>query len=352
MTSTARNTHSLSSTRPQPGTFTPKTACPPRLRPRPSRVLVFPGQGSQSVGMGRDLAESYLAARAVFNEVDDALGVPLSRLLFEGPFEALTLTENAQPALMAMGVAIARVLRDEFDIEVANIADFVAGHSLGEYTALVVAGSLSLADGARLLRKRGLAMKNAVADGDGAMASLIGIDLADAQAIAKTAAEQCHEGAVCGVAGDNAPGQVVIAGTRATIDRAIRIAEQRGVRRVVPLSVSRPFHCALMQPAADELASALDSIQIDRPVVPLISNVTAQETRSPDQIRKLLVRQVTSMVRWRESCLYLKSRGVHEFLEMGPGTVLSGLAKRIDRQMACTSLGTANAIEAFADSIS
>ncbi|MGZ8323354.1 MAG: ACP S-malonyltransferase [Rhodoplanes sp.] len=313
-----------------------------------TRALVFPGQGSQCVGMGRDLAATFPVARDVFEEVDSALGKPLSRLMAEGSEDELILTENAQPALMAVGVAVLRVLEREYDLPLARLGRFVAGHSLGEYTALTAAGSFSLSDAARLLRARGLAMQRAVPLGEGAMAALMGVDLQTAREVAAEATHDTYDGSVCVAANDNAPGQVVISGTRAAVARALKIAELRGARRGVMLPVSGPFHCPLMAPVADIMQRALDGVMVRAPLLPLISNITAGEVTDPATIRRLLVRQVTSMVRWRESVTYMQSRGVRELVEIGTGKILASLAKRIDRRLIGTSLGLPAEIDAFA----
>jgi [acyl-carrier-protein] S-malonyltransferase len=307
------------------------------------RALVFPGQGSQAVGMGQALADTFAEAREVFQEVDDALGQPLTKLMFEGPAEDLKLTENAQPALMAVSMAVIRVLDKQGGFHLPEAAKFVAGHSLGEYSALCAAGSFTLADTARLLKKRGQAMQQAVPVGVGAMAALIGLDLPVAQEIA-TAAMQ---GEVCTAANDNAPGQVVISGHVAAVDRAIAIAAERGFKRSVKLPVSAPFHCSLMQPAADVMQKALAAIAIKPPSVPLVANVTAEATSDAEEIRTLLVKQVTGAVRWRESVLYMKAQGVEQLVECGTGSVLAGLTRRIDKEIAATSLHTPEEIEAF-----
>lgn len=307
------------------------------------RAFVFPGQGSQRVGMGRELAAAFASARDVFEEVDDILGQSLGHLMFEGPESELTLTENAQPALMAVSLAVTRVLQVEGGFALADNGAFVAGHSLGEYTALAAAGSLALSDTARLLRRRGLAMQRAVPVGEGAMAALLGITLDTARAVTEAAAE----GAVCAAANDNAPGQVVISGARAAVERAIAIAPEHGVRRCIELPVSAPFHCALMAPAADEMAEALAETAIVAPAVPLIANVTAKETTEPEEIRRLLVEQVTAMVRWRESVLYMRDRGADTLVELGAGKVLTGLARRIDRDLGAVSVETPEDIEDF-----
>ena len=291
--------------------------------------FVFPGQGSQQVGMGQALAETYPAARAVFEEVDDALGEPLSRLMFEGPEDKLVLTENAQPALMAVSVATARTLEAEGGFALRDKCAFVAGHSLGEYSALTAVGSLDLADTARLLRRRGQSMQQAVPVGEGAMAAMLGLDLEAAEALA---AEAAGDG-VCSTANDNAPGQVVLSGSKAAVDRAIAIAPDHGARRCIELPVSAPFHCALMAPAAAAMAEALATTEIRAPSVPLVSNVTARAVTAPDEIRSLLVAQVTGMVRWRESVLYMRDNGVDTLVELGVGKVLTGLVRRIDRDL-------------------
>ncbi len=302
--------------------------------------FIFPGQGSQAVGMGAMLAEAYPAAKSVFAEVDDALGQSLSALMWEGPESELTLTENAQPALMAVSLAAVRVL-EEKGVDLAKRVAFVAGHSLGEYSALAAAGALSVADTAKLLKIRGRAMQQAVPVGAGAMAALLGADLAQAQELARAAAE----GEVCEAANDNAPGQVVISGTKAAIDRAIALAPKYGARRAVLLPVSAPFHCALMQPAADAMREALADVTIHAPAVPLVANVLAAPVRDPDDIRDRLVEQVTGMVRWRESMLYLTSQGVASVYEVGAGRVLTGIARRFDG-LDAKSIGTPDEIEA------
>jgi [acyl-carrier-protein] S-malonyltransferase len=291
-----------------------------------TRAFVFPGQGSQAVGMGRALAEAYPAARAVFEAVDEALGEKLSATMWDGPDERLALTANAQPALMACSMAALRALEAE-GVDVARDAAFVAGHSLGEYSALCAAGAIELADAARLLRLRGEAMQAATPVGVGAMAALLGADLPLAEEIAAAAAE----GEVCEAANDNAPGQVVLSGHRAAVERAVRIAGERGVKRAVMLTVSAPFHCALMQPAAEAMRAALAGTAIRAPKPALVANVEAQAVSDPEVIRALLVRQVTGAVRWRESVQWMAAQGVTELVELGAGKVLSGLAKRIDK---------------------
>jgi [acyl-carrier-protein] S-malonyltransferase len=310
-----------------------------------SRAFVFPGQGSQAVGMGQALAESFPAAREVFEEVDDALGERLSRLMAEGPESDLTLTENAQPALMAVSLAAMRVLEREGGLRPGDHIAFVAGHSLGEYSALAAAGSFEIADAARLLRRRGLAMQQAVPVGVGAMAALLGLDLQAASAVAAAAAEETRE--VCAAANDNAPGQVVVSGARVAVERAIALAAERGAKRSIMLPVSAPFHCALMAPAADVMAEALAAVRLAPPIVPLVANVTARQVSDADTIRRLLVEQVTGMVRWRESVLYMKEQGVTRIVEIGAGKVLAGLVRRIDRELDTASVGQPEEIEAL-----
>ncbi|MGB4101155.1 MAG: ACP S-malonyltransferase [Alphaproteobacteria bacterium] len=307
------------------------------------RALVFPGQGSQVIGMGKVLADTFPVAREVFQEVDDSLNQKLAALMFDGAEADLRLTENAQPALMAVSVAVMRVLASEGNFHLPQAARFVAGHSLGEYSALCAAGALTLADTARLLKQRGQAMQSAVAVGVGGMAALLGVDLAQAQEIAAAAAQS----EVCAAANDNAPGQVVISGHVGAVDRAIALAAEKGFKRSVKLPVSAPFHCALMQPAADVMRAALDKATIRPPAVPVIANVTAAQVTEPEQIRKLLVAQVTGAVRWRESMIYLKEQGVEQIIECGTGAVLAGLMKRIDKEVAAVSLHTPQDIEAF-----
>lgn len=318
------------------------------------RAFVFPGQGSQFIGMGKELAEAFSVAREVFQEVDDTLGQKLSALMFAGDEAELRLTTNAQPALMAVSVAVLRVLRQGAgNLPFDKLAQFVAGHSLGEYSALCATGAFTLADTARLLRQRGAAMQSAVPVGVGGMAALLGVEVEQAEEIA-TAACKTPEGKqeVCAAANDNAPGQVVISGHMGAIDRAIVIAAERGFKRSVKLPVSAPFHCSLMQPAADVMQAALEKVTIMPPVVPVIANVTAQAVQEPAQIRGLLVQQVTGAVRWRESMLYLKAQGVGQIVECGAGSVLGGLMKRIDREVTAVALHTPQEIEAFAKTIS
>jgi len=290
-----------------------------------AKAFVFPGQGSQAVGMGKALGEAFPQARAVYAEIDDALGASLSTLMFEGPEAELTLTANAQPALMAVSLATIRVLEAEAGLDLSRDAAFVAGHSLGEYSALAAAGAFSIADAARLLRLRGQAMQAAVPVGEGAMAALLGVELDAAREIAESAAQ----GSVCQVANDNGGGQIVVSGAKAAVERAIEIAKQRGVKRAVPLPVSAPFHCALMQPAADAMRAALATTAIAAPKAPVVANVTAAPVTRPEEIRRLLVEQVTGTVRWRECVAYMAEAGVDTFVECGAGKVLTGLLKRI-----------------------
>ncbi|MDP2621175.1 MAG: ACP S-malonyltransferase [Hyphomicrobiales bacterium] len=306
-------------------------------------AFVFPGQGSQQVGMGRALADAYRQARAVFDEVDEALGEKLSDIIWEGPEDRLTLTANTQPALMAVSLAVVRVLEAE-GVKTAEAAKYVAGHSLGEYSALAAAGALSIADTARLLRLRGSEMQKAVPLGEGAMAALIGLDFDAAVEVANAAAE----GEVCQAANDNAPGQVVVSGTKAAVERAIRIAADRGAKRALLLPVSAPFHCALMARAADAMADALDATEVRPTAVPLVCNVTAAPITEPDDIRRRLVEQVTRTVRWRESVAFMAQNGVDTLYELGAGKVLTGLAKRIDRELRAHAVGTPDEIAAHA----
>lgn len=308
-----------------------------------ARAFTFPGQGSQAVGMGRDLFAAFAAAREVFEEVDDALKQKLSKLMFEGPESDLTLTANAQPALMTVSIAALRVLEREAKIELPKVASYVAGHSLGEYSALAAAGALTLPDAARLLRRRGEAMQKAVPVGEGAMAALLGLDADKAAEVAREAAQ----GEVCDFANDNAPGQVVVSGAKAAVERALEIAKTKGGKRAIMLPVSAPFHCALMKPAADVMAEALANVAIAPPRVPLIANVTAQPVSDPETIRTLLVQQVTGLVRWRECVLTLKSKGIATLVELGAGKVLTGLVRRIDPELTGVSIQGPADIEAF-----
>ena len=309
-----------------------------------NRAFVFPGQGAQTIGMGQALAEAYPASKAVFDEVDEALGENLSGLIWEGDQDRLTLTENAQPALMATSLAALRALEAE-GVDIARAAGFVAGHSLGEYSALAAAGALSIADTARLLRIRGLAMQKAVPVGVGAMAAILGLDYDAARAVAIEAAQ----GEVCQAANDNDPGQVVVSGHKGAVGRAVELARARGAKRAVLLPVSAPFHCALMAPAAEEMAAALAGVSFAAPAVPLVANVRARAVQNPDEIRALLVEQVTGAVRWRESVLYMAAEGVTEAWEIGAGKALSGMIRRIDRDMACRAVGTPDDVKAAAE---
>jgi [acyl-carrier-protein] S-malonyltransferase len=317
-----------------------------------SVAFIFPGQGSQTVGMGRDLAAAFAAAREVFEEVDEVLEQRLSKLMFEGPADALTLTENTQPALMAMSLAVTRVLEREAGIRVAERAAVVAGHSLGEYSALAAAGSLPLGTVARLLRRRGQAMQAAVPSGEGAMAALLGVDLAQCQSICADAALWRRDGQadvrqVVSPANDNGGGQVVISGHVQAVERAMEVARSRGVKRAMLLPVSAPFHCALMAPAADAMAEVLGETELLAPVVPLIANVSAAPVSAPDEIKRLLVEQVTGTVRWRESVLACGDMGVDRFIELGAGKVLSGLVRRILPDATAHAAGTPAEIEAL-----
>ena len=306
-------------------------------------AFLFPGQGSQAVGMGKTLAESFPVAKAVFDEVDAALSQKLSAVMWDGPGEELTMTANAQPALMAVSLAVIRVLESEAGLDLSRDAAFVAGHSLGEYSALAAAGTFSVADAARLLRIRGDAMQKAVPPGEGAMAALLGADLDLAQAIAADAAQ----GQICEAANDNGGGQVVLSGAKAAIDRAIVLAGERGVRRAMLLPVSAPFHCALMQPAAEAMRAALADVAMRSPVVPVMANVGAAPLTDPDAIRASLVAQVTGTVRWRECVEAMAAAGVSRFVEVGSGKVLSGLIKRIAAGATSVSVGTAEDIAAY-----
>lgn len=307
------------------------------------RALVFPGQGSQTVGMGKEVYDAFSEAREVFAEVDEVLGQHLTKLIFEGPLDTLTLTENTQPALMATSIAIFRCLMKQGGLKLSDLAQYVAGHSLGEYTALCAAGSLSLADTARLLRIRGKAMQDAVPQGQGGMGVLLGVDLDVAQKIALKAAQND----VCQVANDNSPGQVVISGSAVAIARAAPVATEMGAKRLMPLNVSAPFHSILMRPAAEKMQEALAVVKLNAPEVPLIANVTAEKVSDPEAIKKLLVDQVTGMVRWRESMTYLEYRGIGQIVEVGAGKVLAGLAKRCSEHLDTFSINSPRDIESF-----
>lgn len=312
-----------------------------------SRAFVFPGQGSQEVGMGRELADAFPAARLVFEEVDDALEQRLSKIMFDGPGEELTLTENAQPALMAVSMAVVSVLAAEGNVTVSDTAAYVAGHSLGEYSALAAAGALALADTARLLKTRGEAMQVAVPVGEGAMAAILGLDLAEVEAVAAAAAED----QICDVANDNSDGQIVVSGNTAAVERAIDIAKDKGAKRGILLPVSAPFHCQLMDPAADIMTYALASADVQPPTPAVVTNVTAQPVTDPDEIRNMLIEQITHRVRWRECVLTMVELGVEDLCEIGSGKVLSGLARRIDRDLGAQSIATPADIESFLASI-
>ncbi|GER01112.1 malonyl CoA-acyl carrier protein transacylase [Iodidimonas gelatinilytica] len=308
-----------------------------------TRAVLFPGQGSQYVGMGKSLAEVYPVARAVFEEVNDALGQNLSRLMFEGDEAELRLTENAQPALMAASMAVVRVLADG-GVAISDCASHVAGHSLGEYSALCAAGALSLTDAARLLKHRGQAMQRAVPLNEGAMAAILGLEIDVVEEVVKEAAT---DGQVCACANDNAPGQVVISGHMAAVEAAIALAKERGAKRGLLLPVSAPFHCSLMAPAADEMREALKTASIASPVVPVITNITAAPETDPEALRRLLVEQVTGRVRWRETVLAFSGLGIDQMVELGAGKVLSGLVKRIDRSIATANIQDPADLDAF-----
>lgn len=308
-----------------------------------SYAFVFPGQGAQVVGMGAALADAFASAREVFQEVDDALSQHLFRLMVDGPDTDLTLTENTQPALMAVSMAVVRVLQADGGVGLARAGRYVAGHSLGEYSALCAAGALSLTDCARLLKLRGRAMQAAVPVGEGAMAAILGLDFEAVEAVAREAAA----GEVCAAANDNAPGQVVVSGHAAAVERAIALAKERGAKRAVPLSVSAPFHCPLMAPAADAMAEALAAAAIQPPDPALVANVTARPTEDPDEIRDLLVRQVTGTVRWRETIEFLRDQQVEHVVEIGVGNVLTGLTRRIDKALDARAVTTPGEIEAL-----
>jgi [acyl-carrier-protein] S-malonyltransferase len=311
------------------------------------RAFIFPGQGSQSVGMGKALADAFPQAKAVFDEVDQALSQKLSALMWEGPAEELTLTANAQPALMAVSLAAIRVLEAEAGLDLNKHAAFVAGHSLGEYSALAAAGSLSISDTARLLRIRGNAMQNAVPVGQGAMAALLGLEYDVALEVAREAAQ----GEVCDAANDNGGAQVVVSGHKSAVERAVAIAQTKGAKRAVMLAVSAPFHCALMQPAADAMREALAGVTVNSPAVPVVANVEAAPITDPAAIRDALVRQVTGTVRWRESVAYMAAQGVDSFYEVGSGKVLTGLVKRIAAGASAVAIGTPEDVAAIKASL-
>ncbi|MBK8008664.1 MAG: ACP S-malonyltransferase [Rhizobiales bacterium] len=305
-------------------------------------AFTFPGQGSQAVGMGKALADAFPAARTVFDEVDAALSQNLSKIMWEGPQETLTLTENAQPALMAVSVAVVRVLEAEAGVNLARDVKYVAGHSLGEYSALAATGAFSVTDAAKLLKIRGQAMQKAVPVGTGAMAALLGVEL-DA---AKLLAAEASQGDVCDVANDNGGGQVVVSGSKAAVERAAEIAKGKGIRAMM-LPVSAPFHCALMQPAADAMREALSKVQVNKPIVPVVANVTASAVSDPSEIVDLLVKQVTGTVRWRECVQYLAANGVTKIVETGSGKVLTGLLKRIAKEVSGQPVGTPDDVAAY-----
>lgn len=312
-----------------------------------ARAFVFPGQGSQAVGMGVELAGAFAPARLVFEEVDEALGQNLSKLMAGGPEDQLVLTENAQPALMAVSMAVVRVLEVEGGLRLADQAKFVAGHSLGEYSALAAAGALSISDAARLLKIRGQAMQQAVPVGGGGMAALLGADMETAQRLSEAASE----GEVCVPANDNATGQIVLSGAAGAIDRVVALAPDHGVKKAIKLQVSAPFHCPMMAPAAEIMEDALGKVEISAPSLPLIANVTAAPVEAPDEIRELLVRQVTAMVRWRESVLCMRDADVDSLVELGGGNVLSVMVRRIDKAISGTPVGTPAEVDAFLGSL-
>lgn len=312
-----------------------------------TRAFLFPGQGSQYPGMGRQLFESFAESRDVFGEIDESLSQNLSKLMFEGPEEDLNLTENTQPGLMAVSMAIVRVLEKQGGIDLSKKCAFMAGHSLGEYAALTAAGALKLSDCAKLLKLRGQAMQKAVPPGKGAMAAILGLDFEAVQEIAQEAAKN----GICETANDNSIGQVVISGEKVAVEAGVALASERGAKRAVMLPVSAPFHCSLMQPAADAMQDALANTHIDAPKVPIVSNVTAAQENDPTCIKNLLVEQVTGMVRWRESVIWMKEQGVSEMIELGAGKVLSGLIRRIDKEIACESVETPEGIEKLIETL-
>lgn len=307
------------------------------------RAALFPGQGSQAVGMGKIFADTFLEARHVFQEVDEALKQKLSALMFEGPESDLTLTENAQPAIMATSIAILKVLEKEGNLKLSDICDYALGHSLGEYSALAACGALTVTDTARLLRIRGQAMQEAVPVGQGAMAAILGLELDEV----RTVAEEASQGQICVAANDNAPGQVVVSGHMAAIDRAIELAKAKGAKRALKLAVSAPFHCPLMEPAAKRMEEALSTVTMNKPSIPIITNVTAESTTAPDELKQLLVEQVTGAVRWRESILFIAAQGTEQTVEIGAGNILSGLTRRIERDVNTVAFLSPSDIESF-----
>ena len=318
-----------------------------------ARALIFPGQGSQTVGMGKDIHDAFAAAREVHQEVDETLKQKLSKVMFNGPEDELTLTANAQPAIMTASMAVLAVLKAEAGFDIKARAAFVAGHSLGEYSALAAAGTFSLADTARLLKTRGTEMQKAVPVGQGAMAALMGLEMDAVEKVCEDAMAAPHaiEAEVCQAGNDNAPGQIVISGSAGAVERAVELAKTAGAKRAVMLPVSAPFHCALMQPAADAMAEALDAVQANAPAVPVMANVTAAPVEDPAEIKRLLVEQVTGMVRWRESVEQLKAQGVDTLIEIGSGKILAGLVRRIDRDLTVQNVGTPEEVEAFLASL-
>lgn len=313
-----------------------------------SYAFIFPGQGSQYIGMGKVLRDNYAEAKAVFEQVNDALGQDLTKIMFEGSEEALNLTENTQPALMAVSVAVMKVLESK-GVKIAEQCKFVAGHSLGEYSALTAAGAFEIEEAAKLLKLRGKSMQKAVPVGEGSMAAILGMEFGDVLAIAKEAGESVEGGLVCEGANDNSVGQVVVSGHKSAVEAAVAIATEKGAKRAVILPVSAPFHCSLMAPAAQKMASALADTNIRPPCVPVVSNVTAKAVSDPSEIRQLLVDQITGMVRWRESVIWMKGQGITDMVEIGAGKVLSGLIRRIDREINCTSVETPEQIDALVE---
>ncbi len=310
-------------------------------------ALTFPGQGSQKVGMGQALAQAFVTAQAAFEEVDDALGMRLSDIMWNGDEAELRLTQNAQPALLAASMAVVWVLERDFDVALDGRVNYVAGHSLGEYSALCAAGVFSLGDAARLVRARGLAMQKAVGIGEGAMAALLGLDMATAQEVA----DEASQGDVCQTANDNAPGQIVVSGATAAVERAVEIAKEKGARKAILLPVSAPFHCDMMQPAADVMRRELAGVELTEARVPVVANVLASEISQPDEIKARLIEQVTGMVRWNESVVYMAGKGVERLYEIGTGKVLTGLARRIDRNLEASAVGEPDEVEALAKAL-